>query len=66
MITIAVYDGHEGGKEEREALLQYVTKLHQVDVHVAKYELLNQLNKPPFLLAIEKLRDFDEPRMIEG
>nr|WP_075529266.1 class I SAM-dependent methyltransferase [Sporosarcina ureilytica] len=65
MITIAVYDGHEGGKEEREALLQYVTKLHQADVHVAKYELLNQLNNPPFLLAIEKLRDFEEPRMLD-
>lgn len=65
IITIAVYDGHEGGKEERDALLDYVVNLHQGDVHVAKYEILNQRNHPPFLLAIEKLRDFDEVRVVE-
>lgn len=65
MITIAVYDGHEGGKEERDAVLNYVTKLHQADVHVARYEIVNQRNNPPFLLAIEKLRDFTEARLVE-
>ncbi len=65
IITIAVYDGHEGGKEERDALLNYVMKLHQSDVHVAKYEMVNQPNNPPFLLAIEKLRDFTEVRITE-
>lgn len=66
MITISVYDGHEGGKEERDALLDYVGKLHQADVHVARYEIVNQRNNPPFLLAIEKLRDFSEVRVIEA
>lgn len=65
IITIAVYDGHDGGQEERDALLAYVKTLHQADVHVAKYEILNQQNKPPFLLAIEKLREFTEVRTIE-
>lgn len=65
IITIAVYDGHDGGKEERDALLDYVVNLHQADVHVAKYEILNQRNNPPFLLAIEKLRDFTEVRVVE-
>ncbi|MGN7388375.1 class I SAM-dependent methyltransferase [Sporosarcina sp. SAFN-015] len=59
IITISVYDGHEGGKEERDALLAYVKSLHQADVHVARYELLNQRKNPPFLIAIEKVRDFD-------
>lgn len=66
IITIAVYDGHEGGAEERNAVLQYVSNLHPADVHVAKYEMLNQLNKPPFLIAIEKIRDFSEPRLKES
>lgn len=66
MITIAVYDGHEGGQEERDAVLAYVSKLHQADVHVAKYEIINQLNNPPFLLAIEKIKDFTEPRLMES
>lgn len=65
MMTISVYDGHEGGKEERDALLNYVGKLHQADVHVARYEIVNQRNNPPFLLAIEKLRDFSEVRIVE-
>lgn len=65
MITISVYDGHEGGKEERDALLDYVGKLHQADVHVARYEIINQRNNPPFLLAIEKLRDFTDVRVVE-
>lgn len=65
LITISVYDGHEGGPEERDALLNYVQQLHQADVHVIKYELLNLRYNPPFLIAIEKLRDFDEVRLAE-
>ena len=61
-IAIAVYDGHEGGAKERDALLAYVKNLHQTDIHVAKYEILNQQNNPPFLIALEKMRDFVEPR----
>lgn len=65
IITISVYDGHDGGKEERDALLAYVKSLHQAEVHVARYELLNQRRNPPFLLALEKMRDFDEPKLVE-
>ena len=65
IITISVYDGHEGGVEERDALLAYVKKLHQAEVHVARYELLNQRKNPPFLLALEKMRDFNEPKIVE-
>ncbi len=63
IITISVYDGHEGGKEERDALLTYVKDLHQSEVHVARYEIVNQRRNPPFLLVLEKMKDFDEPRM---
>ncbi|MCM3743676.1 methyltransferase domain-containing protein [Sporosarcina luteola] len=65
IITISVYDGHEGGKEERDALLDYVKSLHQADVHVVRYELLNQRKNPPFLIAIEKVRDFEEVVRVE-
>lgn len=65
MITISVYDGHEGGSIERDALLEYVGALHQADVHAARYELLNQRQNPPFLIALEKLRDFTEVRTID-
>lgn len=65
IIAVSVYDGHEGGKEERDALLSYVKTLHQADVHVIRYELLNQRNNPPFLVAFEKVRDFEEIRTVE-
>lgn len=64
IITISVYDGHEGGPEERDALIAYVKSLHQGDVHVIRYELLNQRNNPPILVAIEKVREFDEARCV--
>lgn len=64
IIAIAVYDGHEGGVIERDALLDYVKDLHQGDVHVARYEMLNQRNRPPFLIAIEKMREFEEPTIV--
>lgn len=66
LITISVYDGHEGGQEERDALLAYVSGLHQADVHVIRYELMNLRNNPPFLIAIEKLRDFSEVRKFDS
>nr|WP_303968417.1 class I SAM-dependent methyltransferase [Sporosarcina ureae] len=66
IITITVYDGHEGGKEERDALLDYVSTLHQGDVHAIRYELLNQRRNPPFLLALEKMKDFTEVRKLEA
>lgn len=65
IIAISVYDGHDGGIEERDALLQYVSSLHQADVHVIRYGLLNVRKNPPFLIAIEKMRAFDEPRIVE-
>ena len=65
IITVSVYDGHPGGPEERDALLEYVRTLYQKDVHVARYELLNQRNNPPFMLAFEKMRDFTTHERIE-
>ncbi|WP_153730709.1 class I SAM-dependent methyltransferase [Sporosarcina obsidiansis] len=65
IITITVYDGHEGGSEERDALLDYVKTLHQGDVHAVRYELLNQRRNPPFLIALEKMKDFTQVRKVD-
>ena len=54
MITIAVYDGHPGGPEEREAVLTFVTTLDPKQFQVVRYEIANNQNHPPFLLIIEK------------
>lgn len=54
MITIAVYDGHSGGADEREAVLGFVQHLDAKMYQVIRYEVANQQNHPPFLLIIEK------------
>jgi len=65
IIAISVYDGHDGGAEERDALLDYVMSLHQADVHVIRYQMINQRNNPPFLIAIEKMKDFKIVKQVE-
>lgn len=65
IIAISVYDGHEGGAEERDALLDYVMSLHQADVHVIRYQMINQRNNPPFLIAIEKMKDFKVVKQVD-
>lgn len=54
LLLIVVYWGHEGGKEEKTALLQYLPTLPQKEYDVLHYQFLNQKNAPPFLLAVEK------------
>lgn len=54
LIVFVVYHGHKGGKEEKTALIEYVTQLEQKEYHVLQYQFINQKNDPPFILAIEK------------
>lgn len=54
MITIAVYDGHPGGPEERDAVVGFVQQLDAKRYQVVRHEVVNQQNHPPFLLIIEK------------
>ena len=54
IITIVVYPGHEEGYKEKQELLNYFTKVDQKKMNVLKMEFINQINKPPFLMVIEK------------
>lgn len=54
IIVLVIYHGHEEGAKERDALLQYGKTLDQKKCHVLKYEFINQINNPPFIMAIEK------------
>lgn len=58
LIVLVVYHGHEGGKEEKDALMTFVQQLPQSHAHVLSYQFLNQQNNPPFIIAIEKMKDF--------
>ncbi|MED3646839.1 class I SAM-dependent methyltransferase [Halalkalibacterium halodurans] len=54
LIVLVIYHGHEEGKIEKTALESFVTDLDQTTVHVLRYEFINQVNDPPFIIAIEK------------
>lgn len=53
-LLVVVYHGHEGGEEEKEAVLDYMRQLPQKEYDVLQYGFINQQNNPPFLLAVEK------------
>lgn len=51
IIVVVVYIGHENGKHESEALLEYSATLKSVTV--SKFELLNKTNAP-YILVFQK------------
>ncbi|MDO4635226.1 MAG: class I SAM-dependent methyltransferase [Streptococcus sp.] len=53
-VAIMVYYGHDGGNDEKEAILSFVSHLPQDNFTVMSYQALNQKNTPPFLIMIEK------------
>lgn len=54
VITVVVYEGHEGAREESLALQEWASVLDQQWFHVISYRFVNQRNAPPWLLAVEK------------
>lgn len=55
-VAIMIYYGHEGGDMEKDAVLDYVQTLDQTAFTAMLYQPLNQINTPPFLVMVEKLR----------
>lgn len=54
IITIAVYRGHEEGKKEEIAVLDFVKSLPKEAFGVMLHSYVNRLNNPPYLVVIEK------------
>lgn len=54
LVAIMVYFGHDGGKAEKEAVTNFARSLDQKKFTVYQYQIINQVNEPPFLLVIEK------------
>lgn len=55
VVTIVVYPGHPGGREEAEAVETWCRSLPQDKFHVLLYRLLGHPDRP-YLLAVEKKR----------
>lgn len=53
-IALMIYYGHDGGAEEKDAVLSFVTDLPQKEFHVMRYGAINQAHQPPFALLIER------------
>lgn len=54
VIVIVIYHGHEGGEVEKDEVLSFVEQLNQKHYSVVRYGFINQVNNPPFVVAIEK------------
>lgn len=54
LLILVVYRGHPGGQEESEAVWNFSKELDQRKFKVLHYEFINQVNLPPYLIAIEK------------
>ncbi|MBF0788117.1 MULTISPECIES: class I SAM-dependent methyltransferase [unclassified Streptococcus] len=58
-IAVMIYYGHTGGAVERDAVLDFVSRLSQREFTATIYRTLNQMNHPPFLVMLEKIKDYN-------
>lgn len=52
---IVFYPGHPSGQEEYFKTIEYLSNLNQKEINVIKIEQMNQMNKPPKLVMVERL-----------
>lgn len=55
IIIVVLYPGHESGRKEKQAILEYVSSLLQKEYSVSHLQFLNQINNPPEVVCIEKM-----------
>lgn len=56
IVILVIYSGHPGGEKEKEALLNYCSKLNYKKYNILNYKFLNQPGPPPEVIAIKKRR----------
>ncbi|MFK3958043.1 class I SAM-dependent methyltransferase [Guptibacillus hwajinpoensis] len=54
LLILVVYPGHPEGKIESEKVTDFASGLDQSHYQVLKYQFINQINEPPYILAISK------------
>lgn len=57
MLTIVTYPGHKSGRQEDEAISAMLSRLPQKRYSVACWQMINQINNPPVLYAVERRRE---------
>lgn len=56
IITIVIYHGKDSGNEEKDSLLSFVEGLKQDNYKVMVTQFVNQVNNPPILVCIQKVK----------
>ena len=56
-VFVSFYPGHDMGFQESKEIEQFVQQLDQKQYEVLKYAFINQMNQPPYLIAIQKLKE---------
>lgn len=54
ILWIVLYPGHEEGLEESNVLESFFREIKQSEFSVMKLQFINQVNNPPYVLALEK------------
>lgn len=54
LLWVVVYPGHDAGAVEAKGLETMVKTLDQKKYSVMKMQMMNQINNPPYIIAIEK------------
>jgi 16S rRNA C1402 N4-methylase RsmH len=57
VVLIVLYPGHESGRIEKQIITEYASSLPQKEYSVSHLQFLNQVNNPPELICIEKVKD---------
>lgn len=55
ILVAVIYHGHEIGKLEKTALMDYFSQLSTQQYRVVQYGFVNRPHCPPFLVAVEKI-----------
>ncbi len=54
--VLVFYPGHKEGNLESQLVCEYLQSLDQKEFDIIRYEFINQINMPPFLVALERLK----------
>ncbi len=56
ILTMVFYPGHKGGQAELDMVRDYLSSLSQKEFEVSQLNFINQINNPPQLIIVKKLR----------
>lgn len=57
VVILVTYYGHDGGPEEKNAVMAFCQQLDQKVYGVSTYQFINQKHNPPILITIQKISD---------